>query len=213
MSPVPQSRIRERESSVVPREDPAFGDLEVLEAPSRDLVMPEGEAEAGSQSEPRREGATVVEPEEWVRARDQIALVVRTTIAEAMLPLQQAIAALTEQNAALARRIEALTCTRVARRRTLPPPSPPQSRPSTIIPPPPPLPRRTSVSSAPPPPPSSASGLARFGALAKKMRDEQGVDVTAAELAGLLLERIAARVDEPAAEELAREVIQRKKTG
>jgi hypothetical protein len=45
---------------------------------------------------------TVVESVEWTRTRDQIALVIRTSVAEAILPLDRRLEAIVEMIAALA---------------------------------------------------------------------------------------------------------------
>jgi hypothetical protein len=61
---------------------------EFVSVPRRTLVMEDAPPESGVDAK------TVMEPEEWIRARDQIALVVRSTIAEALLPLQQVVASI-----------------------------------------------------------------------------------------------------------------------
>jgi hypothetical protein len=43
------------------------------------------------------EDKTVVEREEWIRARHQIALIVRSTVAEAILPLQESLASIVQR--------------------------------------------------------------------------------------------------------------------
>lgn len=65
--------------------------MEFVSVPRRTLVMDEPPPDSGV------EAKTVMEPEEWIRARDQIALLVRSTIAEALLPLQQAVASIAQQ--------------------------------------------------------------------------------------------------------------------
>jgi hypothetical protein len=61
---------------------------EFVSVPRRTLVMEDAPPDSGVDAK------TVMEPEEWIRARDQIALVVGSTIAEAMLPLQQVVASI-----------------------------------------------------------------------------------------------------------------------
>jgi hypothetical protein len=178
----------ERESMVVPRESselpaPPDSTPEFLSVPRRALVMEEGVPESGV------EVKTVVEPEEWIRARDQIALVVRSTMAEAILPLQKALAS-------IAQRVDSLAKPAPKRQIRRVPPTPPRS--STMLPPP--LPTGTSVSTAPPVAPGA---LTRLGDLAAKLR-RQGIPISTVQLAALLLERAAAEVDEEAAVELAR---------
>jgi hypothetical protein len=64
--------------------------MEFVNGPRRTLVMEEPPPESGV------EAKTVMEPEEWIRARDQIAVLVRSTIAEALMPLQQAVASMAQ---------------------------------------------------------------------------------------------------------------------
>lgn len=199
-----RNEARKLVSSIVPRKERSYDELPFVSTPKRTLVMPE--------PVDRSEGTTVVEPEEWVRARDQIAVLVRSTVAEALVPLQAAIATLIEQSAALARRLDEVSGARPGLG-TLPPPP---RAPEMTIPPPPPSYRSTSsappssrsMPSAPPSSDSSSNCLAKFGGLAKKLRDEKGLDVSAIDLAAQLLERIAARVDERAAEELTMDILQ-----
>jgi hypothetical protein len=196
-----ESSIVPRESSVVPRMEPSFDEQKV---------------------------------EAWTLPLDPIARIVRGALTEALIPLQESVQALAEENAALRRRIDVLMASRLvavgaapspprARATTmLPPPFPPgaQSLPGPSIPPPPPPPSSLHVTPHPasssevtPAPSSSPSCLSRFGGLAKKLREEKGVDVTAVELAGLLLERIAAKLDSAAGEELMQEIERRRETG
>jgi len=116
-------------------------------------VVPRGQGSAEPTDSPDWDEITVVEREEWIRARDQIALIVRTTVAEAMLPLQESIGS-------LAARLEALT-----------------SQPADV--PPPPTLRETML---PPPLPHEPP----------------------TQLAAILMDRVAAVLDERVAEELAK---------
>ncbi|HEX8793752.1 MAG TPA: hypothetical protein VF765_22570 [Polyangiaceae bacterium] len=158
--------------------------LDFLSVPSRTLVMPDA-VRSADVGEPQSDAKTVVEREEWIRARDQIALVVRSTVAEAILPLQESIASIAERLDALA------SAERVA-------PPPPPSR-ATMLPPP--LPQRVAV---PYEPPMAPSALNRLGDLAGRLRRERGIDVSPMQLAALLLERVSAVLDERVAAELAK---------
>jgi hypothetical protein len=201
-----ESSVVPRESSVVPRTEPSFDEEQkVVSIPGLELLMP----------------------------RDPIARIVRDALTEALIPLRETVQALAEENAALRRRIDVLIARRVVAVRAapsppraravtmLPPPLPPaaQSLPRPSIPPPPPPSSRhvplhpASSSEVTPDPSSSPSCLSSFGGLAKKLREEKGVDVTAVELAGLLLERIAAKLDGAAGEELMQEIARRRQTG
>lgn len=157
-----------------------------LSVPSRTLVMPQAVSSADV-GEPQSDAKTVVEREEWIRARDQIALIVRSTVAEAILPLQESIASIAERLDLLA-----------SAERPSPPP-PPAAR-ATMLPPP--LPRSTSVPYAPTP--MAPSALGRLGDVANRLRKERGIDVSPMQLAAVLLERVAAVLDERVAAELAR---------
>jgi hypothetical protein len=156
-----------------------------VSVPSRTLIMPDAMSEADYE-EPRSDAKTVVEREEWIRARDQIALIVRTTVAEAILPLQESIASIAERldHLANAERLD---------------PSP-RARRATMLPPP--LPRH--MTDPDEPPPMAPSALGRRGDLAGRLRRERGIEVSPMQLAALLLERVAAVLDERVAEELAR---------
>ncbi len=155
-----------------------------VSVPRRTLIMGEADLDAPA-TEPTPDAKTVMEREEWIRARDQIALIVRSTVAEAILPLQESIAAIAERLDALVSREES---------------PPPSATRATMLPPP--LPPRRSVSYAPPP--MAPSALTRLGDLAGKLRRERGIDVSPMQLAALLLERVAAVLDERVAEELAK---------
>jgi hypothetical protein len=208
MTPAPKSRASqahvalavapERHSMVVPRESseippPPDSTPEFVSIPRRTLIMNETEAPETEAPESGVQTKTVVEPEEWIRARDQIALVVRSTIAEAMLPLQEAVAS-------ISRRVDALAKPPPKRQIRRVQPTPPRS---TMLPPP--LPTQTSVSGAPPP--MAPSALTRLGDLAGKLR-RQGIPISTVQLAALLLERAAREVDENVAAELARNAIE-----
>ena len=158
---------------------------EFVRVPQRTLDM--GDAGASPDArEPAADAKTVMEREEWIRTRDQIALIVHSTVAEAILPLQEAIASIAE-------RLDAMV-TQPSQ------PAPPLPR-ATMLPPPLP-PERRSIPYVPPP--MAASALTRLGDLAGKLRRERGIDVSPMQLAALLLERVAAVLDERVAEELAR---------
>jgi hypothetical protein len=201
------SAVREeRQSAVVPRgqgeadlSSPPDSAPEFVSVPSRTLVIPEAER-AANDKEPERDATTVVEREEWTRARDQIALIVRTTVAEAMLPLQESIAS-------IAQRLDVLASVKSLDSVALEPTPTPPPR-ATILPPP--LPQRMSVPyeppsyEPPPPPPMAPSALTRLGDLAGRLRRERGIDVSPMQLAALLLERVATVLDERVAEELAK---------
>jgi hypothetical protein len=113
---------------------------------------------------------------------------VRTTVAEAMLPLQESIASIAE-------RLDALAS-------VAPAPPPPAPR-ATMLPPP--LPQRVfdpyeSYEKGP----MAPSALTRLGDLAARLRKERGIEVSPMQLAAILLERVAAVLDERVAEELAK---------
>jgi hypothetical protein len=167
-----ESAVREeRHSTVVPR---GHGPAQLTEAPDWDET-------------------TVVEREEWIRARDQIALIVRTTVAEAILPLQESIASIAE-------RLDALASQPVLpspRAEQLPPPPAPRT---TMLPPP--LPSDLSFPYEPSP--MAPSALTRLGDLAGRLRKERGIEVSPMQLAAVLLERVAAVLDERVAAELAK---------
>lgn len=165
---------------------PPDSEPDFVSVPRRTLVMDDADLEARA-AEPTADAKTVMEREEWIRARDQIALIVRSTVAEAILPLQESIAAIAERLDALVSQQES----------PAPPPSAPRA---TMLPPP--LPGRASVSYAPPP--MAPSALTRLGDLAGKLRRERGIEVSPMQLAALLLERVAAVLDERVAEELAK---------
>jgi hypothetical protein len=177
------SAVREeRHSMVVPRGQgeaelhaPPDSAPEFVSVPSRTLVIPESERTADTR-EPDKDATTVVEREEWIRARDQIALIVRTTVAEAMLPLQESIASIAERLDALA---------------SQPMHAPPRAEHL----PPPPAPRATMM---------APSALTRLGDLAGRLRRERGIEVSPMQLAAVLLERVAAVLDERVAAELAK---------
>jgi hypothetical protein len=189
----------ERESMVVPRgqgeaelEPTPDSHVDFVSVPSRTLDMSDV-AFATDAKEPTADAKTVVEPEEWTRARDQIALIVRSTVAEAILPLQESIAAIAE-------RLDVL----VSQPASSPPPpvstpAPPQQR-ATMLPPPPPS--RLSIPYVPPP--MAPTALTRLGEVAGRLRRERGIDVSPIQLAAVLLERVAAVLDERVAAELAR---------
>ena len=67
---------------------------------------------------------------------------------------------------------------------------------------PPPLPEDMPVQYMPPP--MAPSALTRLGDLAGRLRRERGIEVSPMQLAALLLERVAAVLDERVAEELAK---------
>jgi hypothetical protein len=189
----------ERHSMVVPRGQreadltpPPDSAPDFVSVPSRTLVMSEA-ARTAETKEPDRDAITVVEREEWTRARDQIALIVRTTVAEAMLPLQESIASIAERLDAMASQ----PAPPPPRAESVPPPLPPRA---TMLPPP--LP--TDVSVPYEPSPMAPSALRRLGDLAKRLRQERGIDVSPMQLAAILLERVAAVLDERVAEELAK---------
>jgi hypothetical protein len=197
------SAVREeRESMVVPRgqgeaeEHSSSVDSapEFVSVPSRTLVIPEAERTRETR-EPDSDATTVVEREEWTRARDQIALIVRTTVAEAMLPLQESIALIAE-------RLDLLASQQVhpPPRAEQAPPRPPPAPRATMLPPP--LPHDMPIEYTPPP--MAPSALTRLGDLAGRLRRERGIEVSPMQLAALLLERVAAVLDERVAEELAR---------
>ena len=179
---------------VVPRghasaelQEPPDSTPDFVSVPSRTLVMPAA-VSAANVGEPQSDATTVVEREEWIRARDQIALIVRTTVAEAILPLQESIAS-------IAQRLDALASVE----RQAPPPPPLAPTRATMLPPP--LPRRMSV---PYEPPMAPSALNRLGDLASRLRRERGIEVSPMQLAAVLLERVAAVLDERVAAELAK---------
>jgi hypothetical protein len=165
-------------------EELASGELEsapeFLSVPSRTLFIEEA-ANASDVRDLPTEPITVVESEEWIRVRDQIALIVRSTVAEAILPLQQAIASIAQRLdvdvPAGAERLEMKSAP------TCPPPAP--------------------CDDAPPLPPMAPSALMRLGELAGKLRRERGIDVSPMQLAALVLERVASVLDERVAAELA----------
>ena len=179
----------QREAELTPPPDSA---PEFVRVPSRTLVISEA-ARTAETKEPDKDAITVVEREEWTRARDQIALIVRTTVAEAMLPLQESIASIAE-------RLDALTSQPAhppPRAEHVPPPLPPRA---TMLPPP--LPSDLSVPYEPSP--MAPSALTRLGDLAGRLRKERGIEVSPMQLAAILLERVAAVLDERVAEELAK---------
>jgi len=67
---------------------------------------------------------------------------------------------------------------------------------------PPPLPSDLSVPYEPSP--MAPSALTRLGDLAGRLRKERGIEVSPMQLAAILLERVAAVLDERVAEELAK---------
>jgi len=179
----------QREAELTPPPDsvPDF-----VRVPSRTLVISEA-ARTAETKEPDKDAITVVEREEWTRARDQIALIVRTTVAEAMLPLQESIASIAE-------RLDTLASQPVRpppRAEHAAPPLPPRA---TMLPPP--LPSDLSVPYEHSP--MAPSALMRLGDLAGRLRKERGIEVSPMQLAAILLERVAAVLDERVAEELAK---------
>lgn len=168
--------------------EPQDSTPDFVNVPSRTLLIPQA-VSASDVGEPQSDAKTVVEREEWIRARDQIALIVRTTVAEAILPLQESIAAIAERLDVLAN----------AERVAPPQPPLPPIR-ATMLPPPPP--RRMSVPYEGTP--MAPSALNRLGDLAGRLRRERGIEVSPMQLAAVLLERVAAVLDERVAAELAK---------
>jgi hypothetical protein len=196
----------ERHSMVVPRGQgeadltpPPDSAPEFVSVPSRTLLIPES-ARTSETRQPDRDATTVVEREEWIRARDQIALIVRTTVAEAMLPLQESIASIAQRLDVLAsaERVVEGASEPTPPPEDAPPPPPPRA---TMLPPP--LSQQV-ADLYPPPPPMAPSALTRLGDLAGKLRRERGIEVSPMQLAAILLERVAAVLDERVAEELAK---------
>jgi len=179
----------QRDDELTPPPDSA---PEFVRVPSRTLVISEA-ARTAQTKEPDHDATTVVEREEWTRARDQIALIVRTTVAEAMLPLQESIASIAERLDAMASQ----AAYPPPRAEHIPPPLPPRA---TMLPPP--LPSNVSVPCMHSP--MAPSALTRLGDLAARLRKERGIDVSPMQLAAILLERVAAVLDERVAEELAK---------